>query len=65
MTAIISTKRQNDFKKGNWIYTNNGKTMLTSTKDLILTTELIISQGNNWTSTSAKGEMDLPQQRGK
>jgi len=60
LTAIISTKRQNDFKKGKWIYSNNRKTRLISTKDLTSTTGLILSQRNKWNSTSAKGELDLP-----
>jgi hypothetical protein len=64
-TAIISTKRQNDNKKGNWIYSNNMKARLNSTKDLTSMTEQIISRRNNSASTSAKGELDLPLQKGK
>jgi len=65
MTAIISTKRQNDFKKGKYVYSDSRKTRLTSTIDLTSTTELILSQRNNWTSITAKGKLDLPQQKGK
>jgi hypothetical protein len=65
MTAIISTKRPNDFKKEKWVYSDNRKTRLTSTKDFTSTTEIFLSQRNNWASISAKGERDLNQQKGK